>query len=154
MSYRHVPLCVHHQLQHFTGRAQFDAGNGIVIAMHGELEGLDQTQPAQLDVQLPQRREMPWWLHAYCRLCPGLADAQLDAEQPRVTVDIEPAPVSCFLPWIDCSAWTVTLPGVPVAIAIETLCGYLPLHFVVRQGATEYARFVLQQHRRCTHVRH
>lgn len=153
MSYRHVPLCVHHRLQHFTGKAQFDAGNGVVMSMKGTLEHLDETQPAQVDVELPQLRSMPWWFHAYVYMCPGL-QGDLHSQRPRVTMDVEASPLECYLPWLDCDGWAVSLPGMPVAVALETLCGYLPLHFVIRQGSTEYGRFVLQQKRRCTRIGH
>ena len=154
MTNLHVPLCVHYRLQHFAGSARFDAGNGIALWMQGAFDGLDAGQPVQLDVELPQRREMPWWFRAYVAICPGLSDAQLHARKPRVTVELEADPVSCYLAWIDCAAWTITLPGWPVPLAIETICGYLPLHFVVRQNSTEYGRFVLQQRRRCVHINH
>ena len=59
-----------------------------------------------------------------------------------------------FIEQLDCAKWQIDLPMVPFRIDVHDICGYLPIHFVVRQGCAEYIRFVLQRQKHCTAVGH
>jgi len=148
----HVPTCCHKELSNFTGNTHVHAGNGVLISMEGVFKGFDSSVPLHLDIEMPQRRPVPWWFRGYMWVCQ--IACEWEGSHPRVTIELEQGETACWLGGINCSEWTLSLPMVPVAIDIRTICGYMPLRFVMRQGITEYGRFTLQQLRYCTRMGH
>ena len=153
MSEQNVRLCVHYDLDNFEGQVKFDASDCVRIRMDGTFKYIDRAKPIEVDIKLPQKKDLPWWFIAYIYACPGVTN-RLCNDQPYVTLETEGPPLDITLAQINCNAWTVALPGVPLHINIETLCGMLPLHFVIRQRAVVYGTFVLQQIKRCTRIGH
>ncbi len=148
----HVPTCCHEELTNFTGSTHVHAGNGVLISMKGKFRNIDSFAPIHLDIEMPQRRPVPWWFRAYMWMCPVVC--AWDVAHPRITLELELGETACWVGGINCSEWTLSLPMVPVAINIRDICGYMPLRFVMRQGTTVYGRFTLQQLRYCTRLGH
>ena len=148
----HVPLCMHQRTSKFVGLVQLDIGKRAVVGMAGEFDDLDAYTPLQLKLTLPQKRELPWWLTTYLWLCSGV---HVESEPvPSVVWDIDTHPVLCTVPALDFSRWELDLPFIPVAIPLQDVCGYLPVHIVVQQGSNEYARYIVQRRSHCTQYMH
>lgn len=147
-------LCVHtHVPRQFAGRTYFDAVKRVELSVaFGAHSGLDSSLPVSVDVELPHGISVPWWFRAY--VCVTGHTACLDGPTPRVTLrEFRGPPYRLIVGEIRCDRWELDLPWLPT-VPLESVCGKLPLHFVVRQGLAEHCRFVLQRRQHCTRLAH
>ena len=142
------PLCVHYEFgPAYAGAARFEAGNGVRVEV-----AVPRAGKYTLSIELPQPRELPLWFCACMQVFSGYMVRGSSLLQTR-TMSFAGDTLEWRIPQLQCYDWAVQLPWLP-AVPLETLCGMLPLHFVVRRGAELHARFVLQRRRHCVQLAH
>lgn len=133
-------LCCHTYVNQFVGTIHLEFGPHAKLQVEGHFHNVQPSDTIQVAVELPQKREMPAWLH----MCAWMAGVEADWDQP-----------SCILPSLSCfdfHTWSLRLPF--GTVCLQDLCGYLPIHIVVRQAHQEWIRIVVQRIRYCTHYQH
>lgn len=133
-------ICCHTHVNQFVGKITLDFQPHTMLHARGHFHGAQPSQPIEVAVELPQHRHIPSWL----RMCAWLAGVKADWDQPSVVVPS----LSCF----NFGTWTLCLPF--ACVDLQSLCGYLPVHIVVRQPHCEWIRIVVQRMRYCTHFQH
>lgn len=137
-----MAVCCHWCMVGFTGKLALDMHRD-----HTVLYILSRTWPWQHGGLLTFKVELPraaWWCQWHAWAFPSTF---------CTTVHARPA-LTWRLDGIDCLAWTVKLPWIPVAVSLERICGYRPLCITISQGGTVLGTLAIQRRAHCVHLDH
>ena len=147
-------LCIHPTVKKFVGTVNLDVGKQICLTMIGHLEEIDRCKPITVTFESVPHIKLPTWLRIYNTIRVHLYD---DANNSRGTVlqfntKIDQNNALQFQSdIINFETWELNLPLLP-ALKLQSLIGMRPVHVVVSQTHTEYARFEIQRIQHCTHI--
>lgn len=140
-TYIGMALCCHWCMENFTGRVQFvfeQERTTLLIASTSS-----PWQPGVLDLAVTLRCHASWMQWCLSALS-GALSTRVPAE-PDIRWDIDA---------LDCHAWALRLPGTPLAISLQRLCGFFPLQLTISQRGAVLGMFDIQRRAHCVHLNH